>query len=488
VAKVLLLDSPSWKLFNPRMHCHLGILYLAGSLRAAGHDVKVLDCHKVTSWDGEHLIVHKELQEPCDVLGISATTANVNWGAEMSKDWPAKVKVLGGTHVTHIMEGTHERFKQKKYFEGFNYLMYGECEEAFVQFCDARDRIDEELDRILACGSSESKSDKVRNIMNSIPGLVWFNPFGMQINPPPVLSELTQLPGPAFDLWQGGFQKGALSSPSAKGKELNANELMTASLYTARGCPYGCKFCADARTKLREETIEQVEAQVSQLSSLGVQAIRIQDDTFTIREERCRAIADVLKRHGMRWRATTRVNLKNPSLFHYMADAGCTELGFGVEHGSARMLKEMQKGTTPDANEAGIRMCQEAGMFARAFLMLGFPGETEESIRELEEWVLRVRPDAVTLSLFQPFPGSDVWNHPERYGVEIPDGAFDKFWQLGGDGDPEMLVLKLPTILKERLYEHRQRLIKVFEQEIGHLDRTQMHGNVGTFGPAECVA
>jgi len=127
VAKVRLLDSPSWLLFNPKLHCHLGILYLAGSLRAAGHDVKVLDCHEITSWDGERLILHREKMEPCDVLGISATTANVHWGKEMAEAWPARVKVLGGTHVTHIIESPHKRFKQKKFFEGFDYLMYGEC-------------------------------------------------------------------------------------------------------------------------------------------------------------------------------------------------------------------------------------------------------------------------------------------------------------------------------------------------------------------------
>lgn len=468
MAKVLLLDSPSWKLFQPRLHCHLGILYLANALRVAGHDVKVLDCHTVTSWDGEKLILHKELMEPCDVLGISATTANVNWGAEMAAPWPARYKCLGGTHVTHIFEGTHERFKQRKYFPVFDYLFAGECENLFPEFCS---HVDD--------GSVESWAK------GFIPGLITFGPFGPRFCGVPAEPDVTKLAGPAFDLWSAGFAKGALSSTSAEGTEVDASSLHSASLYTARGCPYGCTFCADARTKLREETFEQTEAQVKQLASLGVQAVRLQDDTFTIKERRCERLGDIFHDNGFKWRACTRVNLRNSNLFRYMARTGCTELAFGVEHGSARMLKLMNKGTTPEANEIGIKMCQDAGMVAKAFLMIGMPGETEESIQELEEWVLRVKPSAVTLSLFQPFPGSDVWNHPEKYGVEIPDGAFDKFWQLGGDGDPEMMVLTLPTISKSSLFAHRQRLIKVFEEHIGKLDRTQVHGNVGTFGTLE---
>src|SRR5438045_3292375 len=104
MAKVCLLDSPSWLLFSPRQFLHLGILYLAGSLRAAGHDVQVLDCHQVTSWNPEtkSLEIHREKLIPCDVLGISATTANVHWGKQLAKAWPAKVKVLGGSHATYI--------------------------------------------------------------------------------------------------------------------------------------------------------------------------------------------------------------------------------------------------------------------------------------------------------------------------------------------------------------------------------------------------
>src|SRR5215469_4156714 len=117
MAKVRLLDSPSWLLFNPLSFLHLGILYLAGSLRAAGHDVKVLDCHQLTSWDksSKQLVIKHDQLEECDVLGISATTANVHWGKQLAKAWPAKVKVLGGSHATYIANGPHPQYKQPKY-------------------------------------------------------------------------------------------------------------------------------------------------------------------------------------------------------------------------------------------------------------------------------------------------------------------------------------------------------------------------------------
>src|SRR5690242_2126800 len=194
MAKVCLLDSPSWLLFNPRQFLHLGILYLAGSLRKAGHDVSVLDCHEVTSWDAEkrELIIHHDKLTACDVLGVSATTANVHWGKQLAKAWPAKVKVLGGSHATYIATGPHQQFKRPSYFEGFDFLMVNESEETFVEFCDGWDKGD---------------VSKTRN-------LCWFNALGMlEQNPQAPLPDVTKLAPPAFDLWPSKFGGGGLSLP-----------------------------------------------------------------------------------------------------------------------------------------------------------------------------------------------------------------------------------------------------------------------------------
>lgn len=454
MSKVILIDSPSWLLFNPRQFLHLGILYLAGALRSAGHDVEVMDCHVITSFDGKDLIIHKEMLKECDVLGVSATTANVHWGRMLAKAWPAKFKVLGGSHATYILRGPHQRFKQPWYFEGFDFAIIEEAEDSFVDFCNGVDKGD----------------------VSKVPNLCWFNELGcLQRNPPNQLPEVQKLSGPAFDLWPSKFFGGGLSA-NGYDRKLNLNEAMTASLFTARGCPYGCRFCADARTKIREESLEQIESQLKLLSTLGVSCIRIQDDVLTIRAERCKQLADLLDAYGMKWRGNTRVNLTDPTLFKYMASKGCVELGFGVEHGSATMLKAMAKGTTPEKNTEGIKMCQDAGMTAKAFVMLGFPGETQTTIQEMREWLEKTMPSAVTFSLFQPYPGSDVWNNPQNYGVSLPDNAFDRFWIYGLEGTEDELILDLPTITKQELLKARREIGTYIDTHIGNRDRRRVDG------------
>ena len=450
MAKVCLLDSPSWLLFNPLSFLHLGILYLAGALRKAGHEVHVLDCHQITGWDkaSKQLIIHREKLEPCDILGISATTANVHWGKQLAKVWPATVRVLGGSHATYIATGPHDRFKRPEYFDGFDFLMVRESENSFVDFCNGWDRGD------------VSKSQN----------LCWFNGSELRQNPPGALPDVSTLE-PAFDLWPTPFYRGRFTTSDYDGK---GGQGMTAQMFSARGCPYGCRFCADARTKMREESYEQIEQQLAQLAGLGVTCVRIYDDVFTIKADRCKRIADIMHDYGIWFRGNTRVNLTDASLFNYLADKGCVELGFGVEHGSARMLKAMDKGTTPEKNTAGIKMCQDAGMVAKAYLLAGFPGETLESLDEMERWLLSTKPDAASWNLFQPYPGSDVWIHPELYGITLPDNAFDKFWQTGDEVTEDSIYLDLPTISKKDLVRRFREISTTIDTQIQHRDRAMV--------------
>jgi radical SAM superfamily enzyme YgiQ (UPF0313 family) len=437
VAKIILAGGPSFALFNPSLHCSLGLLYLASALREAGHEVKIIDCHKISTFDAEtnKLVVRPEDMEPCDILGVSIVTPNAEFGGQLAAAWPAKVKVAGGPHVTYIIEGPHAHFKQKKYFEGFDFLMTGECEESFVEFCNRWDR-----------GEDVTK----------VAGVAWFGPLGMQHLPSPPLPDVTKMKTPAYDLW-GNYSKGGLNVTSIHGKSIDVAERTIGSLWTARGCPYGCSFCADARTKLREETFDQIEAEVKALAEIGVTALRVWDDVLTIKAKRCRELAALFHDYGMLWRGWSRVNLMDPQLFKDLAALGCTEMGFGVEHGSARMLKAMNKGTTPEANTKGVKICQDAGISARAYLLIGFPGETWESIEEMRAWLEDCMPDAASLHMFEPYPGCEVWNTPEKFGVMIPNDMFSKMWELSSD-DPDTCVMDLPTMTRAELHQARVHL------------------------------
>jgi len=75
----------------------------------------------------------------------------------------------------------------------------------------------------------------------------------------------------------------------------------------------------------------------------------------------------------------------------------------------------------------------------------------------MQDWLADCRPDAASLHMFQPYPGCEVWNNPQKFGVTIPPESFSAMWELNQD-DPSTCILDLPTMTKTELFEARKML------------------------------
>ncbi len=121
-----------------------------------------------------------------------------------------------------------------------------------------------------------------------------------------------------------------------------------------------------------------------------------------------------------------------------MARVGFQGLLWGVESGSDRVLRSMRKGTTTKSLLAVLERSQRAGLSNYAFLMIGFPGESEREARGTLEFLRRNRAlvDGAQLSRFVVYEASDVGQHPERYGVELdPTAPRREIGAVQGRGD-----------------------------------------------------
>ena len=81
-----------------------------------------------------------------------------------------------------------------------------------------------------------------------------------------------------------------------------------------------------------------------------------------------------------------------------------------------------------------FRLTQKSGMEAKAYFMVNFPGETEESVQETLQFAKRARPDKWLLSAFAPLPGSYVFNHPEKFGITHMSENWGDYYLVGKDG------------------------------------------------------
>lgn len=191
-------------------------------------------------------------------------------------------------------------------------------------------------------------------------------------------------------------------------------------LMTSRGCPYHCSFCSKITKGFRMQSAERTVDEILHVNKqYGFEAFMIFDDVFIIDKNRLSIMADLLKDKDFLFRCFGRANLIDDEVCKLLKRLRVVEVGVGIESGSNLILEKNLKGTTRDMNLKAIQRLHEHGIRAKAFLIIGLPGETISTIAETSSWITEARPDDIDISVFQPLPGSAVFANPEEWGIEF---------------------------------------------------------------------
>lgn len=211
-------------------------------------------------------------------------------------------------------------------------------------------------------------------------------------------------------------------------------------LLTSRGCPFECSFCGlnkfhELNKTVRFASPENIYSQVMRImAEFSIEAINFQDDIFTLDHKRLFRMLDLLKCLGIKFRCHGRAGGDTEEVYDRLADSGCSMMAWGIESGSQYILDRMNKKAKVEDNLNVITWAKKYGITARAFFIIGFPGETKESLEETKRFIERSEPDQVFVSSFVPYPGTDVWNNPDKYGIKQITNDWDQFYQVGKDG------------------------------------------------------
>ena len=197
------------------------------------------------------------------------------------------------------------------------------------------------------------------------------------------------------------------------------NELST-SIMTSRSCPFGCKYCAKISNTYRAQSAHRTVAEIRHINeNYGFKAFMIFDDTFAMNKERLKEIIRLLKGNDFIFRCFGRANLLTEEICMLLKEMNVVEIGIGIESGSDEILKINMKGTSREQNFQAVKNLREVGIRTKAFIIIGLPGETINTLEETRNWLLTAMPDDVDFSVFQPMPGSDIYNHPDKYNITI---------------------------------------------------------------------
>lgn len=198
-----------------------------------------------------------------------------------------------------------------------------------------------------------------------------------------------------------------------------AKKAVWGHILSTRGCPHSCIFCSqviresyghEVRVRSPENVVEEIES----LQRAGANVIVFDDDDFTACKEHVREVCRQLQKRKIRipWIAHARVDDCDAGILKIMKEAGCVLLRFGVESGSARIIKALGKTTEEgwsDKVRRTFEVAGKTGILRSALFLIGSPGETKEDVEESIALAKALQPDLLQVHYLTPYPGSPAF-------------------------------------------------------------------------------
>jgi len=376
--KISLIQPPSDLVSNDRLEPPLGLMYLSALLKKLGHETKVLD------FSGDHF---PEVTE-ADIFGFSTFTPSYSWclrkQGELRGKFPSASMIAGGCHVSALPAECSKEW---------DHIILGEGELGMVSLLE---------------GDS-------RKVINES-----------------IIGDLDSLPFPDYtDIDLDSYDR-----------RMEGSHVL--SVLTSRGCPFDCAFCNSniwKQKKVRFRSPENISREIEFLiGTFRSHNFRFVDDLFCVSESRVEELEGVLSPLKIQYRCNGRVDRFSEKTADLLVRSGCIQIAFGIESGSDKVLRLMNKRQTRQQAYEAIRIARSAGLIVRAYVIVGFPGEDWETLEETIDLMSRSKPDEIIIFAPIPFPGTQIYHHPEDFGIDDIDMDFDRYSQIAKGHETHYLI------------------------------------------------
>jgi radical SAM superfamily enzyme YgiQ (UPF0313 family) len=434
--KVCLISAPTANQFDHRAVGEMeaarimgelapvGILSLAAVLEAQGLQPEVVDLNRVyyswlqgsnrdktdfCSFAGDYF-ARRDFDD-FDFFGFSTVCSSypvtLRIAAQVKRMHPNSVVVLGGPQASVVDVAT------MRAFPFVDLVVRGEAEQTLPALVDALGG-----DGALA----------------AVPGITFRrNEDGEIVRNPvaPLVADLDALPFPAFHLF-----------PDVRFCRHFPLEL-------GRGCPFSCTFCSTNdffRRNFRLKSPAQMIADMRRIrQTYGVNSFELVHDMFTVDRKRvvafCEALLESKRKNeedAFIWGCSARTDCVDEELIALMSRAGCRGIFFGIETGSRRMQKIIDKGLELNDSAERVRSCDKFKINTAVSLMAGFPEETMTDLRDTAAFFvdsLRYDYADPQLSILAPLAGTPI-STQHKDALVLNDDVADMSYR-GWRQDPE---------------------------------------------------
>jgi len=208
----------------------------------------------------------------------------------------------------------------------------------------------------------------------------------------------------------------------------NPGKLLILPYLWSEGCPYRCSYCGSSTRegyfKPPHRTAQETADQLEELSKKyhTKYFFNLNSYVHIDKEHTIELCNELIKRNlELLWCGSARCDMDN-TLLPLLFKAGLFYISFGLESGSDKILKSMNKGYKAETAERTIHAAHNAGMWIAVFIISGFPHETEEDFKKTFDFVERNHEYIDQMSVC-PFylVNSAVLLHPDKFGIAIRD-------------------------------------------------------------------
>lgn len=483
ISKVLLLAPHGQVYLFPdgrpahRKHCSppLGLAYLAANLIRHNYDVEVIDMLAegydnevlmfnsiVYGLDLDELVARVGRSKP-DVIGISVLFSSVISSVyrvceALKRHFPDIPIIMGGQHAT----GAPQEVMKNRHID---YVLRGEADVSFPLFLRALSG-DMALDSVpgLMYRQGDSVVDSMRSIAPAVSGEGW-NYYQMKDSGVPL--ELDTLSVPAWKL----FPMQRYWAVDARPGSGDAFARKYAVMLSSRGCPHVCYYCTSPLSSsyrgYRRRSIDSIIDEIHWLvREIGVQEVMFYDDNFFVAKPRAKELVRRLALEFPRLYFSvpggTDVNQLDEEMIDLLAAANFHKITLNIESGNPEIQqslidKKVKLGRVPKV----IEYLRSKKIETRAMLMIGFPGETRQSIDMTAKLAMGLNVDDFMLSIVCPLPGTPLFDECMAKNLFVEGFSLDQIRYA-------LSVIRLPDTTPEELesirhsvwmegFEHRRR-------------------------------
>ncbi len=202
----------------------------------------------------------------------------------------------------------------------------------------------------------------------------------------------------------------------------------TISVSTQRGCPYTCRWCSTAvygQSYRRRSPQKVVDELIHLKEKYNPDSIWFVDDVFTVSHKWLKAFRDevISRKAVIPFECITRADRLKEEVIQMLKDAGAFRVWIGAESGSQRIIEAMDRRVKVEKVRDMIQLTRQYGIQAGTFIMLGYPGETEEDIQETIHHLKVSNPDHFTITVAYPIKGTGLYRQIESIQTTFPDWA-----------------------------------------------------------------